>query len=250
MKIGILGHGEVGKAIESLYAGTDHDIVIEDDPNGVAHHRMEGADYVHVCLPYYSDFVYDVSIFIEYTHPENLIIHSTVPVGTTSSVLINSDYTRNIYHAPVRGVHPNLLEGLRTFPMYVGHDSGDQDSANSVKELCSLLQSLGVATKVVDKFETSELAKLASTTYYGMCIAFHGEIKKLCDERGLDFEDVMTEWNEGYNKGYADLGMDHVVRPNLYPPSGSIGGHCIIPNAKLLGQFFDSEVIDLILKYK
>ena len=249
MKIGILGHGEVGKAIEELYAGTDHNIVIEDDPNQ-ASPSMDYLDYVHVCLPYYSDFVYDVSIFIEYTHPENLIIHSTVPVGTTSSVLMNSDYTRNIYHAPVRGVHPNLLEGLRTFPMYVGCYLSDQASEKSVKQLCSLLQSLGVDTKVVDNFETSELAKLASTTYYGMCIAFHAEIKNLCDERGLDFEDVMTEWNEGYNKGYADLGMDHVVRPNLYPPSGSIGGHCVVPNAKLLDQLFDSEVIDLILKYK
>jgi hypothetical protein len=88
-----------------------------------------------------------------------------------------------------------------------------------------------------------------------MCIAFHAEINSLCDEMGLGFEEVMTEWNQEYNEGYKKLGMDHVVRPVLNPPEGSIGGHCIIPNAKLLKDFYyrtmqTKELPDFILKYK
>ena len=73
---------------------------------------------------------------------------------------------------------------------------------------------------------------------------------KLCQIYGTDFEDVMTNWNLGYNEGYNLLGMGNVVRPVLYPPSNKIGGHCILPNAELMGSFFTSEALDLILKYK
>ena len=85
----------------------------------------------------------------------------------------------------------------------------------------------------------------------------------MCGEMGLSFEEVMTEWNKDYNNGYKKLDMDHVVRPVLTPPAflrpdGAIGGHCIIPNAKLLKDFYyrtiqlDWPAIlpDLILKYE
>ena len=266
MKIGILGYGEIGKAIQKLYlesTGTQwtsvNDCAIPvtfkvcvkdlDFDEGIRH-----SEYLHVCIPHSDDFVDQVCDCIEQENPKNVIIHSTVQVGTTRNIMKKSGLI-NICHAPVRGVHPDLYEGLKTFPMYLGYDKTKHDTREFIYETKILLDGLGVNIKIVDKFETSELAKIASTSYYGMCIAFHAEINSLCDEMGLSFEEVMTEWNQEYNEGYKKLGMDHVVRPVLNPPEGSIGGHCIIPNAKLLKDFYyrtsqKKELPDFILKYK
>ena len=268
MKIGILGYGEIGKAIHGLYSedssiarycrhGVEYQVFVKDldFDEGIRH-----CDYLHVCIPYSEDFVDQICECIEKENPKNVIIHSTVLVGTTRKIVEQSGLI-NICHAPVRGIHPNLNKGLKTFPMYLGYDKTKHRYPQEfIYETSILFDSLNVRTKIVDKFETSELAKIASTTYYGMCIAFHGEINSLCDEMGLNFEEVMTEWNKQYNDGYKRLEMNHVVRPVLTPPDGAIGGHCIIPNAKLLQEYVHynigwyrtetRQVTDLILKYK
>ena len=268
MKIGILGFGEIGKAIQKLYLESTccpwtyvNDSLIPvtfkvcvkdlDFDEGIRR-----CDYLHVCIPHSDDFVDQVCECIEKETPKNVIIHSTVQVGTTRKIVEKSGLI-NICHAPVRGVHPNLHEGLKTFPMYIGYDETQHATKDFIGELLFLLDSIGVTAKIVNKFETSELAKIASTTYYGMCIAFHGEMQSLCSEMGLNFEDVMTEWNKEYNRGYTKLGMENVVRPVLNPPSGKIGGHCVIPNAKLLQEYVYNDVgtetrqvTDLILKYE
>jgi hypothetical protein len=42
----------------------------------------------------------------------------------------------------------------------------------------------------------------------------------------------MTDFNKTYNAGY--VLKPNVIRPVLYAPSGKIGGHCVVPNAKIL----------------
>jgi hypothetical protein len=113
------------------------------------------------------------------------------------------------------------------------------------------MDSLGMTTQVTSSRNT-ELAKLLSTSYYGMCIAFTEEMGRLCDRSGADFDVVVRDWNQTYNDGYSDLGKQNVVRPVLYRLSSEspvIGGHCVIPNAKLLKKKFDTDVFDPILKY-
>ena len=262
MKIGIVGYGEIGRAIKQLYSKrppnflfkwTDASVCIKDLCN-IYDDVIKDCDYLHVCIPYSDDFVDQICECIEKENPKNVIIHSTVQVGTTRKIVEQSGLI-NICHAPVRGVHPNLNKGLKTFLMYLGYDETQHATKDFIYEVRRLLASIQISTKTVNKFETSELAKLASTSYYGMCIAFHAEINSLCDEMGLSFEEVMTEWNKQYNEGYTKLGMDHVVRPVLSPPDKKIGGHCIIPNAKLLKDFYyrtmqTKELPDFILKYK
>jgi len=97
---------------------------------------------------------------------------------------------------------------------------------------------------------TTELGKLFSTTYYGLCISWHGEMKKICDKAGVDFEKAVADFNKTYNDGYKELGKENVVRPVLYPPNGVCGGHCVIPNAELLKKYYKSLAFDLVLKYK
>ena len=227
MKIGILGYGEVGQAIAGLYES----IVIRD-PYKEYDDDMSNLDLLNVCIPYTNGFVDDVKEIIEDIKPKHTVIHSTVPVGTTESVGMK------VIHSPVRGLHPNLLKGLKTFVKYIGGG----DSMWYKKHL----ESMSIRVKVVENSKTSELAKLADTTYYGICIAFTSDMKKLCDEYDLDFTEVMTRYNETYNEGYRILGKPNVVRPVLHP-TDQIGGHCVISNAKLLPR---TKLIDGLLDYE
>mgnify|MGYP003655320894 FL=1 len=232
-KVGIIGYGEIGKSVEKLY---NDPVLIKDldRDDGLA-----GVEVLHICIPFGDSFVDTVRGYVQEYKPSYTIIHSTVAPTTTESLVTLTG--ARIVHSPVRGIHPHLLEGLLTFEKYVGADFECDD-------IVKHLNSLGVKTKVVTS-RTSELAKLMSTTYYGLCIAWHGEMKAMCDELDVDFEDAATSWNNGYNEGYNKLGMGHVTRPVLYPPD-KIGGHCIIPNTKLLKDSFDNSILDLILKWE
>ena len=231
-KIGILGYGEVGRALAKFYTHPKIKNRTRDD-------GLTDLDVLHICIPYSRDFVHTVKKTIVKAHPHITIIHSTVAVGTTQKI------GGMAVHSPIRGVHPRLFEGMKTFVTYIGADN--KIAAQRAKQH---LKSLGLHTKVFFPSKTTELGKLLDTTYYGLCIAFHGEIAKMCRRYNVDFDQVATQFNTSYNEGYARLGMKHVVRPVLRPPNPTIGGHCIIPNTQLLKKAFKSKAFDLILSYR
>lgn len=245
-KVGIIGYGEIGQSLEKLYLGRDFIIQIND----ISLQKSEiekDVDILNIAIPFTSKdkFVEIVSNYINELTPQLTIIHSTVIPGTTLEIIKN---TKNdlIVHSPVRGVHPNLYEGLKTFVKFIGSDNKEA-TAITVNHYTDI----EIKSQIFETSKATELAKVLSTTYYGMCIAFHNDINKLCIEQGVKFEEVATKWNKTYNEGYSKLGMDNVVRPVLYPPKdGKIGGHCVVPNAELCKQFFDSKVLNYILELK
>jgi hypothetical protein len=148
-------------------------------------------------------------------------------------------------HSPVRGVHPHLFEGIQTFVKYIGADS--EESGKLAQEH---LGGLGIQTELLSSSVVTEIGKLLDTTYYGLCIAWHGEMKEICEQLGVNFDEAVSNFNKTYNEGYQKLGMANVVRPVLYPPEGVIGGTCVIPNAKILAEKYKSDALDLVLKYQ
>jgi len=230
--IGILGYGEIGKAIARFYKNPKIKDLNRDD-------GLLGLDVLHICIPYSDKFIAIVKKEIKKVKPKLIIIHSTVAPGTTKKL------GGMVVHSPVRGVHPYLYEGIKTFVKYVGADN--KKAGEMAKKH---LESLGIKTKLVYPSKTSELAKLFCTTYYGLCIAWHKEMKKTCDKLGVDFNQTVTEFNQTYNEGYTKLKKNNVIRPVLFVDNKPIGGHCIVPNAKVLNKYLKSQAIDLILKYK
>lgn len=245
-KVGIIGYGEIGQSLEKLYFGKD--IVIQINDTGLDKSEIESnVDILNIAIPFTSKdtFVEVVSKYITELKPELTIIHSTVTPGTTLDVIKNTK-NNNIIHSPVRGVHPNLYEGLKTFIKFIGSDNKEATilAKNHYDEI-------DLKYEIFESSKATELAKVLSTTYYGMCIAFHNDINNLCKEHNVKFDEVATKWNKTYNEGYSKLGMSNVIRPVLYPPKdGKIGGHCVVPNAELCKQFFDSKVLDYILELK
>lgn len=242
-KISILGYGEVGKAIGLLYSQRQIRFYVRDLT--ISNGDISETSVLNVCIPYVNQqgFVDAVSKAITDSGAKLVIIHSTVAVGTTRHLSELFKQTP-IVHSPVRGVHPNLYEGLLTFPKLIG--SVSEEATKLAKQH---LFELGVYSHSCRNPETPELAKLLDTTYYGACIAFHGEAAAACKAFDADFEDAMTFFNETYNAGYTALGKKNVVRPVLYPPKEKIGGHCVVPNAVILNDQFNSELFALIAKY-
>jgi len=232
-KIGILGYGEIGKAIASFYQNPK----IKDLDGG---DDMKDVDILNICIPYSKHFIKIVKKEIAEIKPNLTIIHSSVAPGTTKKI------GGMIVHSPIRGVHPKLREGIKTFLKYIG-----TDNKKAGKMARKHLKSLGLKTKIFEPSETTEMGKLLSTTYYGLCIAFHGEAQKLCKKYNVSFGKAISDFTRSYNNGYRELGMKDVVRPNLYPPlNNKIGGHCVIQNTKILKKHFRSKIFGTILKYK
>lgn len=234
-KVAIIGIGEIGSSLAEVYKSKGFRPMLRDiDLNTI----YGDVDVLNICLPYGKEFVNIVNGYIDEYLPKITIIHSTVPVGTTKQI------KRPCVHSPVRGIHPNLKEGIEKFVKFIGYND-DVDLMLTEEHY----RELEIIFYPVKGSDASELAKLTSTTYYGLCIAWHGEMKKMCDKHNIDF-DVINKWTQSYNLGYYGLDMQHVIRPNLYPPENGIGGHCVIQNTELLAEEFESKALDLILEYK
>ncbi|KKR73262.1 MAG: EsV-1-83 [Candidatus Nomurabacteria bacterium GW2011_GWA1_40_8] len=215
-KIGILGYGEIGRAIGKFYK----DFQVDDLLRPCFFTKL---DILHVCIPYSSNFVRIVKEKIKKTGAKLTIIHSTVAIGTTQKI------GGFVVHSPVRGVHPNLHEGIKTFVKYVGFDD-EKVGLLAFRHL----RSLGIKAHSVWDSRNTEALKLWDTTQYGVMIILNKEIKKFCDKHGLDFSVVYKHANRTYNEGYVELGRSEVVRPFLQFMAGKIGGHCVLSNCEIL----------------
>jgi UDP-N-acetyl-D-mannosaminuronate dehydrogenase len=236
--IGIIGYGEIGSSLHKVYSNDGKHSVGIVDPHLGYENDLHDCKVLNICIPFIPDFVNVVNNYINEIKPNITVIHSTVAPGTTSQI------SGKVCHSPVRGLHPNLDTGIKTFVKYIG----SEDYSVS-QEYASHLHAMGIKSQICKSSKTTEYAKLLDTTYYGVCIAFHADVMRLCEDENLDFDEVMTLYNKTYNEGYSALGKSNVVRPVLYG-TNKIGGHCVVPNALILQDYMQSGFIDQILKYR
>jgi hypothetical protein len=219
----VIGRGEVGTALSEVLNCESWDI--RDNTS------LPSCDILHICFPYSATFVEDVKRYGDKLEPAATIIHSTVPVGTTRQC---ADV-----HSPIHGKHPNLQEGIRTFVKYVGAvDEVSQGLA------CKSLLRAGITVELADSPEETELSKILCTTQFGLHVVIAKEVQRECEKYGVSFEKVYERWNAHYNAGYERLGMSHVRRSVLKPMDGKLGGHCVIPNAKLLDSWLTNTLLE------
>ena len=239
-RIGIIGHGEIGGSLEAVYRDYTNLIFIKDLQRDDG---LTDIDILNVCIPFSGKFTEIVASYVKEIKPKLTIIHSTVLPNTTKEI-ISLTGEPMIVHSPVRGIHPKLYDGIKTFVKFIGAES--QEAASAAQDH---FQTMGMDTEICENSVVTELGKTLSTTYYGLCIAWHGEAQKLCEQYDVPFREVMTRFNQTYNEGYSALGKTDCVRPVLYPPGKVIGGHCVIPNAELVKSLIESHALDLILGY-
>lgn len=235
----VIGAGQVGqglaKVLAKKYEVETYDYEETDKWLEITKNTYQ---VIHICFPYSDKFCVQVEAYLSLLNPKLCIIHSTV--SPDCEVV----HMKGVVYSPVRGVHPNLAEGIQTFQKVIASDDPE-----ALKLADAHLTACGIQTRAYTVKEAI-YAKLLSTTYYGVCIAFADYVKKICDEECLDYHRVYENWNKSYNYGYRQLGKHNVARPVLTPPEGVIGGHCIASNAKLLAESHDSPFLDMIQDLK
>jgi UDP-N-acetyl-D-mannosaminuronate dehydrogenase len=220
----VLGLGEVGRPLAEVL-GRSHRVEGVDLPaRDVAGH----VDFMHVCYPAeIVDFVGTTAGYVRRYAPEAVIIHSTVPVGTTERV--QERVAVPVVHSPVRGKHVRMVSELTRYVKFFG--TADDEVASRVERY---FHAAGVRTQRLSSPRATELAKLAETTYLGLLIAFAQDVDRMARDVGVDYDEVASFYEE----------IEYLPRVRLFP--GVIGGHCVMPNIKLLQQQFHSRLLDAI----
>jgi hypothetical protein len=225
----VIGLGETGKPLYDLLKGKYPDTYGYDEkmPSISA---FPSCQHLHICLPYQiEDFIGTVIKYQRIYSPEITVVHSTVPIGTTSQI-------PNAVHSPILGDHTNMEDSLLTFVKWVG-------GARAV-DVEPLFESLEMTVYKVPTPEETEALKLMCLAKYGMSIAFAQYQKDICDKYGFGYSDIKI-WDGLYNFGV----HFEKTRPILDPPNGKIGGHCVCQGTKLLNDSDPNDILKEILKY-
>jgi len=210
----VIGYGEVGKAIASIFCITD----TLDILNGKGSVTQLQYDFIHICFGWTEHFESEVKEYQDLYKPQFTIIHSTVPVGTSKRL--------GAIHSPIRGMHPNLEEGIRTHTKFLGGPDATR--------LAEYFRDFGLRIMLCDKSEATELGMLLGTECYRINIEFAKYAKELCDKHGVCYNESYTLFAQEYNEGWTRLGRPEYIRQVLVPIAGQIGGHCLENNKELI----------------
>jgi UDP-N-acetyl-D-mannosaminuronate dehydrogenase len=221
----VAGLGEVGKPLLAIlkqhYNTIGVDIAPVAEPIGKV-------DVLHVCYPFeIPDFVGVTARYIDRFKPALTIIDSTIAVGTTRAVAERTGTA--VVNSPVRGKHARMQEEMHYYVKFIGA----LDPAAG-KRAVEHFEGAGFKTQLLNTPEASELGKLTETTYFGVLIAFAQEVERYCDQVGANYDEVIQLYDQ----------INYLPKVKFFP--GVIGGHCVMPNIKILGRFADSKLLNAI----
>ena len=219
----VIGAGEIGNSIFQIFSKYYNTYII--DKNGKCPEKI---NYLHICIPYTKNFIKEIKKYQKKYNPLFTIIHSTVPVKTCRKL--------NALSSPCVGLHPFMEKSIKTFTKFIG--------GKNAGEVADYFRRANIKCYLTEKQETTELIKILSTTYHGLCIEYTKEVKRLCDENNIPFE-MWTLWTNNYNEGYEALGHPEYKRPNLIPIIKKIGGHCVLPNLDFIKSKFSDFIRSL-----
>ena len=173
-----------------------------------------------------------------YTGNENIILRSTVAVGTTRNVVVPllSEFSGKPQDevlasmCPERTVEGKAVEELSSLPQIV---SGN--NKRSLEIARSIFGRISPHIVEVDSLEAAELAKLYCNTYRDVMFAVGNVFCMAAQEFGVDGTKIITAANEGY-------GRSDICKP------GFVAGPCLEKDAYILtSNMRECPVKDFIL---
>jgi len=230
-KIGIIGHGYVGRGMEKLFAGA-FDLAIYDkakppyDPSVLA-----GSDLILICVgtPMAEDgscdasAVWDAATVANEQAPDALVcIKSAVPIGTTNA--LNDEYPGKRFH-----VSPEYMgEGTNFVPPWDYPDPRDSRSHDFVivggpraGEVLDFFQRVMATTARYFACAAieAELTKRFENAYFAAKVTFVNEAARICAAYGADWHRVRELW-------LADprIGRSHTA---VFRDRPGFGGRCL-----------------------
>ncbi len=233
MKSIVIGLGETGlplfQVLQDRYKEGVHGYDIKDEE--LRQEIRPPYDIMNICIGYNpKTFLKAVNRYRVWLRPKLTIIHSTVPVGTTSKI-------KDAVHSPILGTHGRMKDDILTYTKWVGGEKA--------RKAADYLYEARIKTFTVPTPEETELMKLMCLAKYGMSIAFSVYQKELCDKYGVDYDHVYN-WDANYNDGV----LPSLKRPSIVPPNdGVIRGHCVLPGTRLLHKMEPNDILKEILRH-
>ncbi len=199
-------------------------------------------DVLHICIPVpgKNKFIETAASYIQKYRPKLTIINSTVPIGTT--VALHKQCGGLIAHSPCRGVHKNrdyMKQEFRRWTKYVGGATPEAGAA--AQEHFELA---GLKTKLLSNCTDTEFAKLFETTYRTWMIVFFQKMHRLARKYSSRNPDLKIDFDETVDF-IEDTHRIRHDRPVMFPDV--IGGHCLLPNSKLMLEELEPEMLKLIM---
>lgn len=232
----VAGLGEIGKPILQLLSKTGPSVGYDINPNLMDKMKFEKYEnlettFLHVCIPFTTNFISNVLSLCQRFEPEIIVIHSTISPGTTNK--LQSQLKIPVIYSATRGVHKRMLYDLKRYVKFFAIEQTASRSKWASSKYSSLMQKCGIKTKKMTTPLTLELAKIVvDTSYYGWLINYAQISNMIAIQNKVDYDEMWSFADEIHKY----LGN----RPKMFP--GFIGGHCVIPNLDLM----NNETLDLI----
>ncbi len=247
----VVGLGEIGSTIFTVLKqsqkfglyGIDFNRKKMQDCGTTEPPNDSNIDVLQVCLPAKDKikFVQIVKSYTEKYQPKLTVINSTVPIGTTMKLFKQCGGL--VAHSPCRGVHKNkeyMIKEFRRWTKYVG--GATPEAGKAAEEHFKLA---GLKTKKLANCTDTEFAKLFETTYRTWMIVFFQKMQRLARKYNIVNPDLNIDFDETVDF-IEDTHRQRHDRPVMFP--NAIGGHCLLPNSKLMLSEFEPELLKLIIE--
>ncbi len=207
----VVGVGEIGRPIYDLLKMRNFRVEGYDPniPEFESTPLEEKYEMIHICVPYLDEKQFD-GIVKPYTYlTDLLIIHSTVAVGTSRRL--------GAIYSPIRGVHHDMLNCLRSFTKYYAHH---EDLMEFEKRFPKCIR--------LDDSDKLERTKHVLVSRYAAEMALDRYFQKHYPY----YRELTFELNEKYG-----------ILPIYYNDNKEFGGHCIFPNIEFLNDDFIKKIV-------
>jgi UDP-N-acetyl-D-mannosaminuronate dehydrogenase len=247
----VVGLGEIGSTVYTVLKksqkfklyGVDIDEKKMEKCGTTEPSNESKIDVLQVCIPVLdkNKFIQITKCYIEKYQPNLTIVNSTVPIGTT--IELHKECGGLIAHSPCRGVHKNKEYMVKEFKRWTKYVGGATPEAGKAAEEHFTIA--GLKAKQLANCSDTEFAKLFETTYRTWMIIFFQKMQRLANKYNSANPDLNIDFDETVDF-IEDTHRERHDRPVMFPDA--IGGHCLLPNSKLMLAEFEPEMLQLMLE--
>ena len=232
----VVGIGEIGKPIlkllskDNIVVGFDLNSDLMDERKFERYQNLK-TSFLHIAIPVTGKFINNVLKLCKKFQPECIVIHSTIKPGITEE--LQGKLPIPVIYSATRGVHKNMLKDLKRYTKFFAICSISPRKQWAISSFSKKMKLCGIKTKKMSRPITLELAKIICDTSYLGWLVNYAQVSNLIAKNYDVNYDEMWSFSDEIHKFLGN-------RPKMYP--GYIGGHCVIPNLKLI----NNETLNLI----
>lgn len=239
MKLGIVGFGHVGKAMNELFC----DAIVYDEPKNIGKKEdINACQVVFICVPtpMGKDGECDTSVVesvLIWLKAPTIVIRSTVPVGFTDKWQNKKPESNVVFQPEYYGEtvnHPMAKLSTRNWVTLGGENGRFDDIIAAYQQVYTS----DIFFQLIDS-KTAELAKYMENCYLATKVTFCNEFYDLAQSLGVDYNQLRETWLLDPR-----IGRSHTF---VYNSSRGFGGSCLPKDLSALIKQAEDVSVDVTL---